>query len=167
MALLAIVMAVAMPSLSAFFRGRSLDYEGRRLLALARHAQTRAVSEGIPMLLWIDQEEKTYGLEQEPGWDDRDPKAIEFKLDPELEVEVVLTNAPANLLQEMRFQRQLRATELSETQRRNLPQIRFLPDGSVEDTSPVEVRLTGKNDASLVLSQTSNRLTYELRPADK
>jgi type II secretion system protein H len=163
MALLAIVLAVAMPSLSGFFRGRSLDYEARRLLALARHAQSRAVSEGIPMMLWIDEHEKRYGVEQEPGWDDRDAKAIEFKIDPELEVEVVVTNTPATLLPKL----QLSTTELTEAQKRNLPEIRFLPDGSVEEGSPAEVRLTGKTGAGVMLVQSTNRLTYELRPAEQ
>jgi len=164
LALLAIVLATAMPSLAGFFRGRSLDYEGRRLLALARHGQSRAVSEGIPMVLWIDSDEKRYGLEQEPGWDERDPKAVEFKLDAELEIEVTLTNAPVSLTAPRPL---LSLSAMSESQRLNLPEIRFLPDGSVEEGSPLEVRLTGRNGAGLVLCQSTNRLSYELRTAEQ
>src|SRR5438270_8363826 len=54
MTLLLIVMCVALPSLKGFFRGRNLDSEARRFLSLARYGQSRAVSEGVPMVLWID-----------------------------------------------------------------------------------------------------------------
>ena len=74
MALLSIVISITLPSLSSFFRGRALDAEARRLLSLTRYGQSRAVSEGIPMVLWVDAEDRTYGLEQEPGWDDTDAK---------------------------------------------------------------------------------------------
>src|SRR5262245_41504309 len=63
MALLAIAIGVTFPTLRGFFRGRVLDSEARRLLSLTRYGQSRAVSEGVPMVLWIDARQKTYGLE--------------------------------------------------------------------------------------------------------
>src|SRR5438128_11617175 len=51
MALLMIVLAVSAPSLQGFFKGRNLDSEARRILGLTKYGQSRAVSEGIPMLL--------------------------------------------------------------------------------------------------------------------
>src|SRR5678816_1856713 len=92
MALLSIVISITLPSLSNFFRGRALDAEARRLLSLTRYGQSRAVSEGIPMVLWVDPENRTYGLEQEPGWDDTDAKSVNLKLDDNLKVEVIRTN---------------------------------------------------------------------------
>src|SRR5919112_30043 len=71
MAMLVIAIAVTFPSLQAFFRGRALESEGRRLLTLTRYAQSRAVSEGIPMTLWIDGHEGAYGLEAQNGYLDR------------------------------------------------------------------------------------------------
>src|SRR5580765_8012860 len=47
MALLGITISVALPSLKGFFRGRTLDSEARRMLALTRQGQTRAVSTGV------------------------------------------------------------------------------------------------------------------------
>ena len=57
MALLTMVISLTAPSLSRFFRGRTLDSEARRLLALTRSGQSRAVSEGMPMDLWVDADE--------------------------------------------------------------------------------------------------------------
>ena len=53
MAVLAIVLAIIAPSLGNFFRGRTLDSEARRFVSLTRYAESRAVSEGSPMLLWM------------------------------------------------------------------------------------------------------------------
>src|SRR5437867_13133540 len=68
MALLAIVMAFSAPALTSFFRGRTLDSEARRFMALTRYGQSRAISEGVPMMLWIDTRRGTYGLQEEPGY---------------------------------------------------------------------------------------------------
>ena len=54
MAMLLIVLGIAFPSLKRFFRGRNLDSEARRFLSLTQYGQSRAVSEGFPMVLWID-----------------------------------------------------------------------------------------------------------------
>lgn len=62
MALLATVMAIAAPKLSRFVQGRDLTEESRRFLALTRYARSEAVSQGIPMALWIAPAENRYGL---------------------------------------------------------------------------------------------------------
>src|SRR6266581_7233742 len=88
MALLLIVIGVALPSLKRFFHGRNLDSEARRFLSLTRYGQSRAVSEGVPMVLWIDVRQRTYGLQAQSGYLPNDTKAIEYDLDKELRVEV-------------------------------------------------------------------------------
>src|ERR1043165_5754575 len=84
MALLGIVIGVSAPALSNFFRGRNLDNEGRRFVALSRYAQSRAVSEGVPMVLWINMRQGTYGAEQEPGYSLADTNARSFTLGKDL-----------------------------------------------------------------------------------
>src|SRR5439155_2391252 len=83
MTVLTIAVSVTAPALAHFFRGRSLDSEARRLLALSREGQSRAVSEGMPMELWVDTSRGALGLESEPSFEQNDPKAIEFTLDPD------------------------------------------------------------------------------------
>src|ERR1035441_3262771 len=89
MALLTVVISLTAPRLSRFFHGRTLDSEARRLLALTRSGQSRAVSEGIPMDLWVDTEQGRFGLEAEPSYDTTDPKAVNFTLDGGLQLQVV------------------------------------------------------------------------------
>src|SRR4051794_2206607 len=53
MTVLTIPASITAPALANFFRGRTLDSEARRILALTRQGQNRAVSEGLPMELWL------------------------------------------------------------------------------------------------------------------
>ncbi len=144
MALVVVMIAVAAPSLSNFFRGRALDAEARRLLAVTRAAQNRAVSEGMPMLLWMDVDESSYGVEQETPPRDGDPKATEFALDESLTLDPGKTSPV-----------QVRG--------KPLPAIRFTPDGFIDETSPTTLHLAGVDNASLWLVQTTNRVNYEIR----
>src|SRR2546428_13582667 len=92
MAMLAIVISVALPSLKGFFRGRNIDSEARCFLSLTRYGQSRAISEGIPMILWIDAQRKAYGLQVQTGYTETDSKAVQYSPDKELEAEAQLPN---------------------------------------------------------------------------
>src|SRR6476660_1562259 len=88
MTVLTIAVSLTAPALANFFRGRSLDSEARKLLALTRFGQSRAVSEGIPMELWLDATRGAYGLEAEPSYETTDPKAQEFTVDSDMHLQV-------------------------------------------------------------------------------
>jgi Tfp pilus assembly protein FimT len=68
MALIVMTTALVLPSLTRFFGARSVDSEAKRFLALMHYGQTRAVADGVPMMLWIDSAHRGYGLEREPGY---------------------------------------------------------------------------------------------------
>jgi type II secretion system protein H len=157
MAVLVMALSIAAPSLGGFFHGRTLDSEAQRLLALVHAGQSRAVSEGAPMVLWVDTAQRTYGLEEEPGWVDQDPKAEQFTLDEDLQLDVIRnTSAKPSAPRP--------GTEaIARNKGRNLPQIRFLTDGSVDETSLRAVHLTDRNNTSLYLAQTQDRLNYEIK----
>src|SRR6266850_2245748 len=63
MAVLTIAISISAPALSHFFRGRSLDSQARMLVALTRHGQSRAVSEGLPIEMWMDAQKSQIGME--------------------------------------------------------------------------------------------------------
>jgi hypothetical protein len=44
-----------------------------------------------------------------------------------------------------------------------LPTIRFLPDGSIADTSPLMLCIIARDGSALWLKQSRNRLTYEIK----
>jgi hypothetical protein len=62
MAIIAAAATIVGPSLSAFFGGRDLHNEARRMLGLIRYARSQAVSLGEPLALWVSPETGTYGL---------------------------------------------------------------------------------------------------------
>lgn len=154
MALLATVLAVAAPSLSRFFRSRTLDSEARRFIALTRYAQSRAVAEGIPMLLWIDTERGAYGLAAESTYTDQDDKAVEFTLDETLQIEVepsVSTQSATTGL-----------TALSRPSNR-LQSIRFTPEGFINGTSPEWILIRQGAEDAVLICQSRTRLNYEIQ----
>jgi Tfp pilus assembly protein FimT len=168
MALLIIAVSMTAPLMARFFRGRTLDSEARRLLALTRHGQSRAVSEGLPMDLWVDVERGSFGLEAEPSYQTTDPKKVEFQLDTGLQMEIVRSGVSAAAFP----QSQTRPASIASVPkvllvRAGLPTIRFLPDGSISETSPAMLRLKGRDGESLYLAQSSTRLKYEIRRTDK
>ena len=153
LALLAVVTSLAAPSLSHFFRGRALDSEARQLLSLTHAGQSRAVADGFPMLLWIDAQQRAYGLQVEGTTrngdaQDTDPKAEEFAFGDNVQVEAV-NASPVSV------------------NGQSLPAIRFLPDGTADENSPTTLRLTGQDGETLWLIQATNRLRYAIRNSDR
>ena len=144
LALLVIITSIALPRMSGFVRGRALDAEARRMLALTHAAQSRAVSEGMPMVLWVDEKGGTYGMEAETSGTGGDLKAENLTLDSTLMIAVLKTGGTTS------------ATF------KNLPAIRFLADGSVDESSPQTFKLTDSAGFSRWLAETGNHTGYEI-----
>lgn len=143
MALLVVAVAIVAPRMTDFVRGRALDSEARRLMALMHAGQSRAVSEGMPMVLWFDEKQNSCGLEEETPPKGGDPNAEDLTISEYVQVAPITTGS------------------LSATRFNNLPAIRFLPDGTIDENSPQTVRLTeGNNELQLVELQ--NHTGYEI-----
>lgn len=144
LALLVIVTSIAVPHMAGFIRGRALDSEARRLMAVTHAAQSRAVSEGMPIMLWIDEKGGTYGYQSETSGQNGDPKAENLKLDPTLGIAVVSTGVTAPVT----FQ--------------NLPAIRFLADGTIDENSPQSLKLVDSDGFSRTFLENSYHTGYEV-----
>jgi hypothetical protein len=169
MAILTMAVSVTAPTLATFFRGRTLDSEARRLIALTHSGQNRAIAEGIPIDLWIDAAQRTIGLDAEPSYEKTDPKAVEFTIDSGVQIEVIrqAVVTPARVTFTSR-----QATSTASVSRVNLthpavPTIRFLPDGTISETSPQKLRLSGRDDRSLWVALSLDKMSYEIRTSDK
>jgi prepilin-type N-terminal cleavage/methylation domain-containing protein len=163
MAILTIAVSITAPTLANFFRGRTLDSEARRLLALTRQAQSRAVSEGIPMELWVDASQNKYGLEAEPSYEPDDAKKEEFVLDKNLGLKVVSLNIGASRANGSFGPSANAAPPAVVSHHPDVPRIRFLPDGSISEDSPQVVQLMGLEGNLISLTLSRSRLTYELQ----
>src|SRR3954463_7805676 len=60
--LLAITASLVGSNMGSFFRGRALSFEARRMLSLTHYAQSRPVSEGVPVILGVTPADATYGI---------------------------------------------------------------------------------------------------------
>lgn len=179
MTVLLVVSAITAPQLVNFFRGRTLDSEARRFLALTRYGQSRAVSEGIPMVLWLDAKAGAYGLERQQGFaSTEDERAIEFELEDAIELEAGSTDGfrggsvPANAAgmagtaAGMAASRSVVTTSTRESTQPlagNLPAIVFMPDGFTSLSSPASVTLTERESDSVTIALSRSRLNYEIK----
>jgi type II secretory pathway pseudopilin PulG len=153
MALIVVMASVVTPRMAEFFRGRTLDNEARRFMTLTRYGQSRAVSEGIPMLVWIDEEKQLYGLEAQPGYLKKDGKALEYPVADELTIEVGETLTPYGLNKEQEIARTLPA---------KLRFIRFGPDGFVSDASPQYVLIRRNDNDAVAIGPSRDWQGYEI-----
>jgi prepilin-type N-terminal cleavage/methylation domain-containing protein len=146
MTLLVVIVSLVMPSLEKFFGGRTLDSEVRRFVALTHYGQSRAVSEGVPMLLWVNPKAGTYGLEQEPGYNDSDPKAVDYVVGTGVSL-----NVPANGI------KPTNATKAGKS-----IGIHFSPDGNIiTATSVGGVIFQEGRTAPVLIAPSHNGLSYE------
>jgi prepilin-type N-terminal cleavage/methylation domain-containing protein len=144
MALIVIAVSFIMPDMAKFIRGRALDSEARRLFALTHMAQSRAVSEGAPMMLWVDEKAGAYGYAAETSGQNGDPKAEDLTVDSTLQIAVLGIGTGV------------------QTTFNNLPAIRFLADGTVDESSPQTLKLTDSAGFSRWLTETPLRTGYEI-----
>ncbi len=159
LALLTISAAITYPTLKNFFHGRSIDSEARRLLALTRYAQSRAVSEGVPMELWIDAANKVYGLRAQSGFVADDSKAVAYALQSDLELQV---SAPPAITQSGQQNNGIVNTGASPLG--GVAQlIRFYPDGFIGDKSPEQVLIRRDETDAIAIAQSASHLNYEIR----
>ena len=144
LALLVVITSITVPAMAKFIRGRALDSEARRLAALMHAAQSRAVSEGAPMMLWVDEKAGGYGLEAETSGQNGDAKAEDLTVDSTLQISV------------------LNIATGAQTMFKNLPAIKFLADGTVDENSPQTLKLTDSDGFGGWLTETPFRTGYEI-----
>jgi len=154
MVLLIVVASMVAPRMSSFFRGRVLSSEARRMLSLVNYAQSRAVAEGVPVLLWIDATNASYGVSVQGGHTGADDRMPSFVVEPSLRLEVA---AGTTVNESENGDEQLGLSG-------NLPAIRFNPDGFFEDGSVNKIIIRQGDEGALEIVPTANRLSFEILP---
>jgi len=166
MALLVVAVSMVSPRLSGFIRGRALESEARRVLALTHAARSRAISESMPVLLWLDATVGRYGVERETRGQNGDPLSQEFTVDDNLRIafdqaqrligQTLTSTRTTGLLPGV-------STSPTSTTARTEPSIRFLPDGTLDEDSPNAIRIEDSDGSVLWLVEGSDRRHYEIR----
>jgi prepilin-type N-terminal cleavage/methylation domain-containing protein len=140
MALLAIFMALAIPSLGPSMRQRNLESEAARLLAATEYARDEAISQGVPMTVWIDPEGRRFGVEPKVGFVGDDTRIREFSVDPDIGFEI----------------------EKGVIKRGIVEAMEFAPDGTPALTNVPSVVLKDRFKSVLTLAQTTDGWGYEI-----
>ena len=140
MALLAVVMALAAPMLSRSMRERNLADEMTRLLSATEYARSEAVSQGVPMVVWLDQSSRRIGIEPKQGFDGEPSRNREYTWNEDIQVE---------------------ATQKA-TSGKTLDVMEFGPDGAPTESSAETVKMSDRFGAVMTLSRTSDRWAYEI-----
>jgi prepilin-type N-terminal cleavage/methylation domain-containing protein len=144
LALLVIITSLALPTMSRFIRGRALGSETSRLQALMHEAQSRAVSEGMPVMLWLDAPHGTYGATLETPGQGGDAKAEDLTVDDTLKIAVLNLGTG------------------TQTTFKNMPAIKFLPDGTIDEGSPQTIQLADSEGFTRRLTELPTRTGYEI-----
>lgn len=140
MALLTVVVALSAPSLSRSMRQRNLNEEASRFLAATEYARDEAVSQGVPMTVWIDPAAQRFGVEPKKGFDGAVGREREFAVNPDVQFEVGIGVGKGGVIT---------AAE-------------FSPDGSPALSSLDSVRLMDRFKSSLSVARTSDGWSYEI-----
>ena len=148
MAVLSVVISLGAPTLARFFRGRALDEEGQRLLAVTRYGQSRAVSEAVPIILWMKAADGTYGLRVQEGYTGTGGGS----------------GSPSGTGKDVKFQLADRLhfalSRVGRIQNQEAT-IRFAPNGAIdEDSSLQRVEIRQDDGDSIAIVESDNKMNY-------
>ena len=125
------------------------------MLSLIKYGQSRAVAEGVPVLLWVDTTKSTYGLEVQTGSTGSDDRTEVFSAEPTLSLETpTIATATMSELDDERL-------GLPD----GLPCIRFNPDGFFDEVSISKIVIRQGTEGALEIAPNATRLAFEIRPA--
>ena len=145
MGVLATMAAIVIPNLSGFLKGQDISQEGKRFLALTQLAHSEAISSGVAHTLWINPEQKTYGLREPLGFSEYTNTGKIYSLGASLDFE--LDTYAARTYGEFA--------------------IRFLPDGEIEEGSITNLAIERPNDERLWIALATNGFAYEIIGREK
>lgn len=141
MALLSAIFALASPSLSRFFKGRTILEEARRFLEVTRFAQAQAASLSVPLEVWHDPTERQYGISPLAGYQLDIKEALLLTYDETIHFNAIQNDA-----------RSVKGTV-----------ILFLPDGTLDEESLYAVSVQqDEDDAIYYIVQNEYGTGFEL-----
>jgi type II secretion system protein H len=154
MTIMVMVISLVFPSLKGFFRGRNLDNEARRFLSLTRFAQSRAISEGLPVELWMNPRAGTYGVQALSGYTETRTSPMDFNVDSSIQLAF---SAPSSVMVRSNYWSQAQGVSGA------VAKIRFQPDGFISDTSPQNIYFRQAGNSQVWLTETPSHLRYEIQ----
>jgi type II secretion system protein H len=140
LALLAIIMALSAPMLSRSLRQRGVDQEASRFLALLEYGRSEAVSQGVPMMIWLAPTTGRYGVEAKAGFAGNSTRVRTYTVAKGVTV----------------------TAEQGVTANGVLQAVEFAPDGWPVEGGAETVRFSDSNGSAIAVTHTTDRWGYEL-----
>ena len=155
MTVIVVVLGIVFPSLKGFFHGRNLENEAGRFLSLTRFGRSRAISEGVPIELWINPNQARYGLQDVSGYGGKATDSEVYTVADYVKMNV---SPPTSLLTHSNMWTPLPG------QTGATLKIRFQPDGFISDNSPQNIYFQ-ETDArdQIWLAENSTHSRYEIQ----
>ena len=141
MALLCVILGIAAPSLSNSFHQRNLKQEATRLLAVTEYARDEAISQGVPMVVWIDPAAGYFGARAKTGYESSGARPKQFKLMDGLHFETAKNAAPTT------------GTNAA---------VEYEPDGTLDASSQLFFDLADQSNSSIEVARTTDATGYEI-----
>ena len=145
MALLAIVAALSAPAMSRSIRSRNLNGEAARFIAATEYGRDEAVSQGVPMTVWIDPATQRFGVEPRAGFEGIESRNREFAVNADIHFEMDDASAAAGIVQA----------------------VEFAPDGVPTLASVETVRLVDRFESEVIVVRTKDGWGYEIQKETK
>lgn len=142
MAILCVLLALAAPSLSSSMRGHNLEQAGAQLLAVTEYGRNEAISQGIPMNVWVNPANGQYGVTAKPGYPAAPGRDKQYRLEPDLHFDAATSGMPSG--------NQLNAAE-------------FEPDGTLDPSSVQTIRIVATSRSGVSVTETRDGYGYELQ----
>ncbi len=161
MALLVVFLGIVVPSVSRSLRQRNLEQEAARLLALTEYGRDEAMGQGVPMDVWIDVDNKSFGVEPKPGYSGTATRTKTFQLNDDMHFDPItggltvkpgtgagLTGVPA-------------APPVQPTHG-GITAAEFAPDGTLDPGSVATVRLADRTNSGVSVTLTADGYGYQI-----
>lgn len=141
MAILATILAFSAPLLSRSFKQRGLEEDAMQLLALTEYARDEAVSQGVPMMVWINPQTGSFGVQAKDGYEGDAGREKTYQLKPDHRFD--LSEAPTD-----------RAGMVDAAD--------FDPSGMLAEESLAEMSIVDRSNNAVSVAQTDDGTTYEI-----
>ena len=129
----------------ASIRGRVLEEQAARLLALTEYSRDEAASQGVPVVVWVDPDTRHFGADVKTGFADVACRAKDYPLPADFSCE---PGAGA---------------QASNTGGHGFEVAEFEPDGTMDTASVPSVRIANRRRTNGVsIAQTSDGYGYEI-----
>lgn len=145
MALLVLLLALVAPSLSNSLRQHNLEQAATQWLAVTEYARDEAVSQGVPMTVWLNPKSGHYGAGPATGYPSAAARSREYHLAENLSFAPGTSVTAADGV---------------------LTAAQFSPDGTLDTSSIAEVDILDRNKHTISLAQRADGDGYEIvKPA--